>query len=131
MTNATVPRQHVLYDLQGALESTLKFNNVTIKANQWHSPRVDMGTLLQLISKYDWRFMVGILLLLIFLLTYLATSLKSKITTGGKKPPIVPYWVPFLGNLIPFVWDPAGFCSKITQVAHFYTLFLVIFILVR
>lgn len=55
---------------------------------------------------------------LLSVLTFVTTSVKSSLAfrdKGNEKHPIpIPYWIPFLGNLIPFLWDPAGFCSWTT-----------------
>ncbi len=57
-------------------------------------------------------------ILLIPVLTYVATSLKSAYALRSSKneqiPPIVPYWLPFFGNVIDFARDAPGFAAKIT-----------------
>ena len=67
--------------------------------------------------QYDRRVFIGTVLVLTFLITYLMTSLKSGIAIRrkkrGAKPPIMPYWIPFLGNMVPLLWDPSEYCSKI------------------
>ena len=63
----------------------------------------------------SWEVSTALAIALLFIVTYMATSLKSVIAIRGKKdgrePPIVPYWIPILGNLIPLVWNTAGFTS--------------------
>lgn len=57
------------------------------------------------------------LLFMLLLLTYLLTSLRSNFalrTKISRKPPIAPYFIPFLGNLLPFILNPAEFCAKTT-----------------
>lgn len=57
-------------------------------------------------------------ILLIPLLTYTLTFLKSEYAlrkqTSEQVPPIVPYWFPFLGNVIHFARDAPGFAAHIT-----------------
>lgn len=55
-----------------------------------------------------------------FLLTWLVTSWKARraialaeITPAGlKRPPTLPYAVPFIGHLIQFLWDRGSFMSN-------------------
>lgn len=69
-------------------------------------------------SQWDWKIKIGAGLLLLTLATYLTTSLESWIVIQSKKkekrPPTVPYWIPFVRNLIPFLWDPARFFHRAT-----------------
>ena len=65
-----------------------------------------------------WTLALSSMLLLIPVSTYLVTSLKSAYALRGKKseqiPPIVPYWIPFLGNVLSFARDAPGFAAQIT-----------------
>jgi len=50
---------------------------------------------------------------LVLLLTYLLTSIRYLwlISWNGKRqyPPTLPYWIPFLGHTLPFVFNTGGF----------------------
>lgn len=69
-------------------------------------------------SQWAWKAEFGVGLLCVTITTFLITSLKSWIAVQSIKqermPPVVPYWVPFLRNLVPFVWDPARFFDRVT-----------------
>lgn len=68
----------------------------------------------------NWMSIVSILVILLPGVTYLvstALALWSINQAGnGKKPPTIPYWIPYLGNLIPFVRDTAGFLENVSCV---------------
>ena len=64
------------------------------------------------------------LALLIRILTYTITSIKSALTlrcTRVSEPPIVPYFIPFFGNLLPFLFSASDFASSITRSFGFTT----------
>ena len=69
------------------------------------------------LALFNWRFALSTLLL-IPVLTYSLTSLKSAYALRGKAseqiPPIVPYWLPFFGNALDFARDAPGFAAQIT-----------------
>ena len=56
--------------------------------------------------------------LLVPVLTYIVTSVKCVLrmrdTSSDRKPPILPYWLPFVGNLIPFALNMPKFAADIT-----------------
>ncbi|KAM7212312.1 cytochrome P450 [Rhypophila decipiens] len=63
------------------------------------------------------RYQVVLILLLVPILTYIVTSIRSAIAvygTGERKPPILPYWIPWLGNLIA-AGNPAKLAEDITK----------------
>lgn len=66
---------------------------------------------------------IGLAIVLIFLLTYTITLLKSsaalRSSKFGREPPMVPYWIPFLGNLLPFIRDPFSYCEETMYVSCF------------
>ena len=70
------------------------------------------------LTTYDPRILIFLGILLLFPLTYLMTSFISAKTahkkTLRKEPPLVPFWTPVLGNIIPFLTDGAAFASSIT-----------------
>ncbi|MCJ1391521.1 hypothetical protein MMC18_004385 [Xylographa bjoerkii] len=113
--NTTANLQHILHSIQNVLRYTLEPGNVTFKIGQWQIPKMD-GHRSYTDFPYDWSIVIATSFFLAFLFTYLITSLKSSIALGTKrfsrKPPIMPYWIPFFGNIIPFLWNPASFCSK-------------------
>ena len=48
--------------------------------------------------------------------TYLATNIQSLLAVQGskqqrKRPPIVPYWIPFLGSVLSYLWDGPGLAA--------------------
>ena len=115
MANGSESGQQVLYGIQGALRSSYKYDIALAGSKQWQISKMAVY-ILESILQYDWRVRTATSLCLAFVLTYLATSVKSSMairsTRTQKKPPIVPYWLPFFGNLFPFLWDPPAFCSK-------------------
>lgn len=117
MIEATADWQHVPYMLYDELRYALGPENVTTKVRQWHASTTNPH-FLRLNSQGHWGMMLLASLLLAFILTYVTTFLRSSIAIRGQKvgrqPPIMPYWIPFLGNLLPYVWDPSGFCTKTT-----------------
>lgn len=68
---------------------------------------------------------IGLAIVLIFLLTYTITLLKSRATLQsskcGREPPMVPYWIPFLGILLPFIRDPFSYCEETMYVSCLFT----------
>lgn len=66
----------------------------------------------------NWKTWTGPLIFILLTSNYLITSWRSSqaIRSKSKKrePPIVPYWIPFVGSLVPVVKDSAGFVSQIT-----------------
>ncbi len=116
MVNISATRQRMLDRIHDALRHTLESDNVAAKVGQWQISSVSNHPLA---SRFqcNWKLFMGISLVLAFPITYLITSLKSKLAIRGKelggKPPIMPYWVPFLGNFLPLLWDPCGFFSMV------------------
>ena len=51
-------------------------------------------------------------------LTYAVTSMKAAYMLRSQKsekaPPIMPYWLPFFGNVVDFARDAPGFAAKIS-----------------
>ena len=117
MLEATANWQHVPYVLYDELRYALGPENVTSTVCQRQASFTN-PPVLQLASRGHWGVMLAASLLLTFLLTYITTFLRSSISIKRRKvggqPPIIPYWIPFIGNLIPYIWDPSGFCTKTT-----------------
>ena len=114
--DAKTNMQRVLNRIQDAVRHTLQSESIAANVDRSQIP--SMGAhLSQSNFHYDWRLIIGISLLLTFPITYLMTSLKSSIAIREKRlwrePPIMPYWIPYLGNLLPLLWDPSEFLSKI------------------
>ncbi|KAI9739478.1 MAG: hypothetical protein M1818_005166 [Claussenomyces sp. TS43310] len=67
----------------------------------------------------DWRLNILLIFMAVPILTYVFSSLKSLMAIrsrkSGVRPAIVPYWLPFLGNMFAFVWDPPAFASSLTK----------------
>jgi hypothetical protein len=81
-----------------------------------------MGTVLKEWSvpatHQDWKLMIVLAVASTLLMTYLITSVQSAIAwrshkEHGKRPPILPYWIPFVGNLISYLWDGPRLAAKI------------------
>ena len=70
-----------------------------------------------IVALVNWKYAFSSILL-IPVFTYVATSLKSAYALRSNKseqaPPIVPYWIPFLGNVVAFARDAPGFAAQIT-----------------
>ena len=68
----------------------------------------------------NWMSIVSILVIFLPGITYLISTLRALVSINqagnGKKPPTIPYWIPYLGNLIPFVRDTAGFLEEVSCV---------------
>ena len=68
----------------------------------------------------DWRVTTIIALLFPFLLTYFLTTAQYLTATWSKKdgrsPPIVPYSIPLIGNLVPFLMDTERYLTNIVYV---------------
>lgn len=64
-------------------------------------------------------------LLLPFLLTYAITTIKSALLLRSRaaqvRAPAMPYWIPFLGNAIPFASDTVGFMKGVLYVKLAFT----------
>lgn len=61
-------------------------------------------------TNLDWKLVAILVVASILFSTYLATTMQSALAMRsskkqGKRPPIVPYWVPFLGSVVPYLWD--------------------------
>ena len=69
-------------------------------------------------AQCDWTTIVAVVLVLIFLSTYVITTVISAFALRSKKdgrdPPVVPYFIPFLGNSLSVAWDMPGFIATIT-----------------
>lgn len=75
------------------------------------------NNVLKLLALDSWSYALSSIVL-IPVLTFILTSLKSAYALRSNKseqlPPIVPYWLPFLGNVIDFARDAPGFAAQIT-----------------
>jgi hypothetical protein len=76
-----------------------------------------IGVQYSAIAESDWKITAPLSLVLICISTYLLTSFRSYLAyygRGSEKPPVVvPYSVPFFGNVFAFLLDPPGFFSKV------------------
>lgn len=101
-----INRQQLFKILHDVSMATVEQTNDTSQVNAWRAWTESKSSWRSSVYR-DWEFKTGALLLLTLLLTYLVTSLISSIAIrrkkNGKEPPQMPYWVPFLGNLIPFL----------------------------
>ena len=124
MADTLKTANEVLFKLQGSHDYDVCCNNVSMGLEQWQTLKKG-NYRSELDLQYDWGLVIGLAIVLTFLLTYTYTHLKSsmglKSKKDGREPPIVPYWIPFLGNLIPFIRDPFTYCADITFVFHLYT----------
>lgn len=116
--------KEVLLELQNALRYDVCSDNLSAEVKQWQDWRIG-SHLSPSSSPYDWRKVIGLSIVLTFLLTYTITFLKSSIGLRSKKhgrePPMAPYWIPFLGNLLPFIWDPFTYCDETACVPRLLT----------
>lgn len=116
--------EHVLLTLQNALSYNVSSDILPIELTQWQNFEFS-SSILQPEFHYYRKYAIGLSIILTFLLTYTVTLLKSKVALRsskyGREPPIVPYWIPFLGNLLPFVRDPFSYCDETTYVSYLYT----------
>jgi ABC-type anion transport system duplicated permease subunit len=107
----------VLLHMQDAFRYDVCSDNVSTEIKQWQE--LGIGSYLsELNSQYDRRKVIGLSVVLTFLLTYTITFLKSSMglrsKKNGREPPMAPYWIPFLGNLLPFLRDPFTYCAETT-----------------
>lgn len=75
------------------------------------------AALLRVIN-HDWKLMVVTVVASMLFVTYLATSLQSilamrSFSSRGKRPPVVPYWMPYVGSTISYFWDGPRLAAKI------------------
>lgn len=106
----------MLSELQDQLDYDVCPNNVSNAFEQWQDQSNDSYPLV-LDFQYDRGKVIGRFIVLTFLFTYTVTLLKSSIAIrskrNGREPPMVPYWIPFMGNLLPFISDPYKYCTEI------------------
>jgi hypothetical protein len=66
---------------------------------------------------WDWRLTVVVSLLSVFVATRILTSIRSSLAfraTGvEKRPPIVPYSMPVIGNMLDFAFNTMQFLSSL------------------
>lgn len=71
-------------------------------------------------SIQHWQVWVSGILAIVLSATYLSTTLQSRTalisSKDGTNPPLLPYWIPFLGHSIPFLWDTGAFIDTIRYV---------------
>ena len=76
------------------------------------------------IFAYRWGISATLILVALPTLTYLITSIQAKnvlrreARTREQKPPVLPYWIPFLGHQFSFLWNTAGLNTWIEYVLH-------------
>ncbi|MCJ1466439.1 hypothetical protein MMC07_005058 [Pseudocyphellaria aurata] len=66
----------------------------------------------------DWKLVLALAVISTLAGTYLVTSLRSVVALRnhkqhGKRPPILPYWIPFVGSLIPYLRDSPRLAAKL------------------
>ena len=70
------------------------------------------------VLRWDWKlkcFLACFLpLLSTYIVTYVSCQLALRSNKIGRKPPMAPYWTPFVGHLVSFVQNPAGLLLCIT-----------------
>lgn len=81
---------------------------------------VEKGLVHTLIN-HDWRLLAAAAVTSMIFITYVVTSLQSFLAMNsakqhGKRPPTVPYWIPFVGNVISFFWDGPRLAAKVVYV---------------
>ena len=73
---------------------------------------------LSALSLYDWTTIAALLLALTCFSTYAITTATSALALrskkNGKDPPVVPYFLPLLGNSISLIRDTPGFIDALT-----------------
>lgn len=79
---------------------------------------LDSKAKLMRVIDHDWKLMLITAIASILLLTYLATWSQSILAMRsskphGKRPPILPYWVPFVGSITSYLWDGPGLAANI------------------
>ncbi|KAL2045340.1 hypothetical protein N7G274_002423 [Stereocaulon virgatum] len=115
MANNIEISRRVLLELRDALRYGVCYDSVSTEVKQWQDLRIG-NYLSGRTFQHDWRKVIGLCIALTFVSTYTITLLKSTIGLRSKKhgrePPIAPYWIPFLGNLLPLIWDPFTHCDE-------------------
>lgn len=81
---------------------------------------VEKGLVHTLIN-HDWKLLAAAAITSMLFTTYAVTSLQSVLAMNsakqhGKRPPTVPYWIPFVGNVISFFWDGPRLAAKVVYV---------------
>lgn len=70
----------------------------------------------QTLEPNQWRIKLPAAFILIAFTTYISnifSYFRTKYSDeDGREPPVIPYWLPGLGNTIPFVRDTKGFIAK-------------------
>jgi len=60
---------------------------------------------------------IATIVVLPFLLTYILSSIRfmrmRRAKHGSRHPPLIPYWIPFVGHTIPFVFNTPGFMTSL------------------
>lgn len=72
---------------------------------------------------FDWSWVYALDTQAVLALLFVGIPLLTYLTTWGQhilaeciddvEPPPVPYWIPFLGNIIPFGLDPGDYLKKL------------------
>lgn len=121
MASVLETSNEVLLKLQNTFGYDICSENVSNGIIQWQTLE-SSSHISELDSQYDRRNVIGLSVVLTFVLTYMITFIKSSIRLRSKKygrePPMAPYWIPFLGNLLSFAWDPFTYCVETTCVPY-------------
>lgn len=77
--------------------------------------------LVQTLINHDWKLLAAAAITSMLFITYVVTSLQSVLAMNsakqdGKRPPTVPYWIPFLGNVIFFFWNGPRLTAQVVYV---------------
>ncbi len=119
MADHLVASKGMLLNMKVSIRYDVCFDNVSAMIKKWQDLRLE-SYLSELNSQINRRKVVGLFIVLAFLLTYTITFMRSIVALRSKKhgrePPMAPYWIPFLGNLLPFIWDPFKYCAEATWV---------------
>lgn len=77
--------------------------------------------LVQTLLSHDCKLLAAAAITSMLFITYVVTSLQSVLAMNsakqhGKRPPTVPYWIPFLGNVISFFWNGPRLTAQVVYV---------------
>ena len=71
----------------------------------------------------DWKLMAVLSITSLLVVTYVITWWQSTIAMRsyekhGRRPPILPYWLPYLGHLVPFLRDGPRLAAELVYVRN-------------
>jgi len=72
------------------------------------------------VQKYDRMAIVASAIVISLIITYAVTSMTAvlalKSSSHWRRPPILPYWIPFFGSVVPFIADGPRVAAKLMYV---------------